>query len=660
MKLFLPKWPLAGLFLLLQLHWSAPVRAQREYFNWYFGDSAGLSFVAPVPQASVLLNGHVAFPQGAAAISDSTGRFQFSSDGYRVWDRTGRLMPGSNVSQVLRNFWTNLRQVMALPVPGSASRYFVFVAQREFYQTEYPVNVRSHLFLPYVVVDMSTRNGLGSIVAHDSLRIPEFALHLQSPMYGLAGNWAAVAHPNERDFWLVGVTSEGQYCSWLITPAGVAPTPVLSNVPRWIGTDGIFKASPDGRTLALLVNANTTPVPRTFGRLELAEFNLTTGVVTNLRELPTRTKGTKVTGGILPARLTGLEFSPDGSRLYADTAGRAVLQYNLLGGSAQAIDASRTAIQAAGSGLAPGGFFRDMKLAPDGKIYLSNGSTLLARIGTPNELGNACQLQLNALDLRRSLAFSTFPLTLNIRKRRPASVGPVSIVVGSGCAGQELPLYFTLNPGIVAAAYEWNFGDPASGAANTSTVAYPTHVYRQGGQYTVTLRITTGSGSQLTATGLVQVYEVPVVELGPDRALCVDAQALSPGPQPAGSTYRWHDGSTSAQLPISTSGLYRVTVTSPAGCVATDEVNITVNECASLPNIITPNGDRQNQFFLLQHLNASQWSITLYSRWGQEVFAQKSYNNSWDAQGQPDGIYYYLLTNTTTGQRLKGWVEVVR
>lgn len=157
---------------LLLLGAAAPAQAQRQYFNWYFGDSAGVSFLGPTPQASVLLDGHVGLPLGAAAISDSSGRFQFSSDGYRVWDRTGRPMPGRNVSQVLRNFSFNARQVMALPVPGSASRYYVFVSQREFYRNEYPVGSTTPLVLPSVTVDMSARNGLGSIVAHDSLRLP--------------------------------------------------------------------------------------------------------------------------------------------------------------------------------------------------------------------------------------------------------------------------------------------------------------------------------------------------------------------------------------------------------------------------------------------------------------------------------------------------------
>jgi hypothetical protein len=44
------------------------------------------------------------------------------------------------------------------------------------------------------------------------------------------------------------------------------------------------------------------------------------------------------------------------------------------------------------------------------------------------------------------------------------------------------------------ACRSWNFGDPASGAANTSTDANPTHTYATAGTYTVTLTVTDDDG----------------------------------------------------------------------------------------------------------------------------------------------------------------------
>ncbi len=51
----------------------------------------------------------------------------------------------------------------------------------------------------------------------------------------------------------------------------------------------------------------------------------------------------------------------------------------------------------------------------------------------------------------------------------------------------------------------WNFGDPASGAANSSTETYPTHIFSAAGSYTVTLTVTDANGLTATATQEVQI-----------------------------------------------------------------------------------------------------------------------------------------------------------
>ncbi|MGI4873777.1 MAG: gliding motility-associated C-terminal domain-containing protein [Janthinobacterium lividum] len=62
----------------------------------------------------------------------------------------------------------------------------------------------------------------------------------------------------------------------------------------------------------------------------------------------------------------------------------------------------------------------------------------------------------------------------------------------------------------------------------------------------------------------------------------------------------------------------------------------------------------------MQGYTAANWKIRLYNRWSRKVYRLNHYNNTWDAQGQPAGLYYYLLTHIRTGQRLKGWVEIAR
>ena len=246
--------------------------------------------------------------------------------------------------------------------------------------------------------------------------------------------------------------------------------------------------------------------------------------------------------------LNGLEFSPNSHLLYTDSSGIKLLQYNLLAGSPAAIDASRLVVSP-GSTTGPATVVRDPKLAPDGTIYSLNSSAMSSQIGSirnPNALGSACQWQPAALGLQpRTIGTGTLPLTVNdLNLKVGTGAGLIYLAARSVCANQPMTLISWVNPLVTPTAYSWNFGDPASGAANTGSGELPTHLYRLGGQYTVTLTITTATGQQYSASQPVQVFDVPVVNLGEARTVCLDSPVLSAGPQPAGSTYRWHDGST--------------------------------------------------------------------------------------------------------------------
>ncbi|MBF9142891.1 DUF7948 domain-containing protein [Hymenobacter properus] len=80
---------------------------------------------------------------------------------------------------------------------------------------------------------------------------------------------------------------------------------------------------------------------------------------------------------------------------------------------------------------------------------------------------------------------------------------------------------------------------------------------------------------------------------------------------------------------------------------------------ALLPNIITPNGDGQNEFFA-PRLGGCPGRLQVFSRWGQQVFDVPVYQNDWNGAGLPAGLYYYLFSRADGGERVKGWVEIVR
>ncbi|WP_223650222.1 gliding motility-associated C-terminal domain-containing protein [Hymenobacter psoromatis] len=81
-------------------------------------------------------------------------------------------------------------------------------------------------------------------------------------------------------------------------------------------------------------------------------------------------------------------------------------------------------------------------------------------------------------------------------------------------------------------------------------------------------------------------------------------------------------------------------------------------------NIITPNGDGQNDLLIIDNVQLYPGnSLTIFNRWGREVFATTNYNNTSNAWGSDPGIaagVYYYLFKLPDGSSTKGWVEVVK
>jgi gliding motility-associated-like protein len=67
---------------------------------------------------------------------------------------------------------------------------------------------------------------------------------------------------------------------------------------------------------------------------------------------------------------------------------------------------------------------------------------------------------------------------------------------------------------------------------------------------------------------------------------------------------------------------------------------------------MTPNGDDLNDAFIGQEdvfragINAD---VMVFNRWGTVVYENKNYKGDWEANGLPDGTYYYIVKITGNG-----------
>ncbi|MEP7169014.1 MAG: T9SS type A sorting domain-containing protein [Bacteroidota bacterium] len=337
--------------------------AQHEADNWYFGYNAGISFSSGSPVA--LMNGALTSDEGCSSISDSAGNLLFYTNGEKVWDRNHQLMPNGTG---LYGQNSSTQSCLIVKRPGWTGRYFIFTTDIFF------------AFLPdngfcYSEVDMSLNGGFGDIISTSK----NINLIPDSVTEKLCG----VRSANGIDVWvLVHTLNTNSFFAYLVTPSGVAISPIISNVGTFIGVfghGGQMKFSLSGNRLALANDTNS---------FELLDFDDLTGIVSN------------------PLVLTdsdyhlayGVEFSPDDSRLYVsnfDVLNDSIYQYNLFAGSDSLIIASKLSL---GSINAPN-YIGQLQLAPDGKIYIVKSLSKLSIINNPNNLGLSCNLVINGVTI---------------------------------------------------------------------------------------------------------------------------------------------------------------------------------------------------------------------------------------------------------------------
>ena len=151
------------------------------------------------------------------------------------------------------------------------------------------------------------------------------------------------------------------------------------------------------------------------------------------------------------------------------------------------------------------------------------------------------------------------------------------------------------------------------------------------------------------------------LDLGNDEALCAFApRVLKPYDSKGDLEFEWQDGSKGESLALTDFGKYWVEVRNACG-IESDTVVLSKRETniREIPNIITPNGDPLNQHFVLERETGGANRLTLYNRWGNEVFTTNDYRNDWDGDGLAPGVYFYHVNGSCIGDK-KGTLTISR
>lgn len=200
----------------------------------------------------------------------------------------------------------------------------------------------------------------------------------------------------------------------------------------------------------------------------------------------------------------------------------------------------------------------------------------------------------------------------------------------------------------------------------------------QAGTYTLTWTVVQ-DGCSASDTALVTFHD-PVVGLivnaGPDQTLEVNTSTMIEAEVPEGVSVNWsvisgagifaQADAPTTQVEELALGLNVILIHATLGeCPAgSDTLRIEVKDFF-VPAGFSPNADGVNDQFVITGMAQYPGSrLLVFNRWGQKVYDNASYDNSWDGRGEngtdlPDDTYFYTL-NLNGDDTYNGYIVIKR
>ena len=640
--------------------------AQKEANVWHFGIGNSLDFNSGSP---VQTSGSQMYTnEGCTSYCDENGNLLFYSngggrlpasgqDGGKIWNKNNQVMYDMQGTE--GGGWSAAQSSVVVPSPGEPNVYYLFTMEElEFDGDGVVPSEPNGRGLRYFKIDMSLNGGLGDVVDAD-VEVYDYSYE------GIC----AIRHSNGTDYWIlinqdtsgIGVYSVTQNGVQL---AGVYPYPVFYS------GFGIIKSSP---TQSGVGAPCCNKVMTSAG---LYDFNLSTGVLTLESDLgavspyyfefspngfylyasifdPNTFVSSLVQYNVFAPSQTGQTvestaqvIEPNFDGLYLQLASDGKIYFTeqsfgfttLLG----TINCPNTSDPTVSSGVLsfpndpilsigfyslpnfPSWIFYNnyeaqIQFGPD-TVYLCQGDTLLLNAGEGTSWSWGGDASTNTSQFYTLTSPGIFSATVT----STCGLGSDQIVVldcsfiniaasTDTCTNEEISFNINTNL-LIEQIIEWNFGDPASGALNTSQLGTPTHIYSSPGSYTVR---------------------------------CIVQINCSAPPD--------------INNPIGTPCFYEDTLyytLNVVNCPNTGSSNSFL-----VPNVITPNSDGINDLFEVANLPENT-EVLILNRWGNVVFSSTNYQNNWDGKDTMgnelvNGVYTYKFT-TESGKEGYGFVHLIR
>lgn len=534
---------------------------------WYFGQRGGLDFSSGVPvyeNSSYVNNNQM--DEACAVQADNQGNLLFYTNGIDVWNSNHLSI---NASNPLMANQSSHRGVQIVPDPANSDQYYIFTKDQGYWGPNNATTVPDSNGFRYSIVQVS--GGMATMTATWNVPVaPPTPLGYDTFGSAMLGAEGITAIKNCEGYWILTTGKKGSnYFMTLfnLTSSGLtffSETPCPFNT-----TQTTFEVSASGTRIA--IGSGTNGSTETKG-LALYNFDTYTGAITNQVIVNNR-------------KTYGMSFSPDETLFYSiGWDSQRLYQYDLTVANPSTSELMVTNTTTSNC---------EMQLGPDNKLYLTTPFANQMRVvHLPNERittssSNECAYTTNGPTMQASLRYS---LPNFIEADWNTLFSDEITVTQLSC------LEYSFSSEICAAGVTWDFGDPASGANNTSTLAAPSHTFTSGGTYVVTV-----SGGGVTFTSTVEIGVD--ASIGGSEFICLSSNStgnyasnLQPGQSIIWSVNGGGIAGLNNQPDVNVSwtslpGTVTATITDNAtGCTATNTITV-IDSCSQIvcPCDLTPN-----------------------------------------------------------------------
>ncbi len=569
--------------------------------TWYYSFKNILKFDTGVPRTAGILNfPGVGYSTGADLTdntfqsinmqNDNSGNVMFFTDGIDVYNGLNPAIKINNTFLMGSNEGINgLKANIILKSPTNSNKYFIFYKKSVNVNNFFP---QSYCGLRYSVVDVNS--GIPTM-ATNSINIPLVPSAIQigfrtSPFDGafFGGNSLQAIEKIDGGYWIITSLLKTDGKSYLgIFDFSISGTISLKNtflLPSnyWaidgsdynayqsVSSSDYFSIAPNGNKILYYANGTTSLI---------LDFDKYEGVISQTTYLDSSLPFSWLLRGA---------FSPDSKLIYS-----AYGQTD--------IDTPLVKINPYCPFIGDSGVFTN---GPDGKIYyfynyINAQDTKLGVIHKPNLKVTSSNPNafLHQEDFLKSEFFPTnyfahyhaFPNFINTKKATAYNINQIS-AYRSGCNAYK---FF---PDVIntstTPSFNWNFGDPTSGAANNIVTANtPIHVFSGSGTYTVSLSINGSTTPIATTQVTITTFTPPAIQ--GTTSICFSNGTTTTFNSVAlqnGQTVVWSitsgtgtivtNNQAEVQISWTQLGTISALITDPTGCSAAVTKTITV-----LPNV---------------------------------------------------------------------------